>query len=148
MRNVGFFLAISTVLLSGCASAPDAAMRAVATTGLDEGVKVYDVAPAGAQSLGPVTATACDGPREVATKRLLGLARNQGANGVSQLSCTDEGISWYCWSRSKCEAIALNIPPPPRSVKPPQRVKRGRTDNYWPGPFFDTAGRLKFATRE
>ena len=127
MRNV-VIVATCVLLLSGCASPPDPAMNAVASIDTGESVRIYDATPVNALSLGPIAATACDRPRDVATKRLLSLAQRQGANGISELKCTDEGMSFSCWSKSKCEAIALNIPPPPppRPVTPPPRAKRVR----------------------
>lgn len=87
-----------------------------------QNVQIYDVAPPNASPLGQLNATACDGTREVATDKLIVMASQRGGNGVAQLSCKEEGISWSCWKSATCTGTAINIPPPP-VIPPPTRRK-------------------------
>ena len=113
------------LLVTGCASDPDRALDSSASVGPAPNVATYDVAPPNALSLGPVKEKACNGTREVAVRRLLTAVSRQGGNGVTQLTCTEERISFSCWSSVICEATALNVPPPPPPppVVKPKRVK-------------------------
>lgn len=86
-------------------------------------VTIYDVAPSNARPLGPVSVTACDRPIEVAKDRLLSKVQQQGGNGISEIACVDTGINWSCWSSVRCDALALNIPPP-TPVRPVQSKRR------------------------
>ena len=94
--------------------------------GGDPSVRIYDVAPANAQSLGPVSVLTCGRPVESAKRRLINLVLRQGGNGVSELACSEEGMSFSCWSSAKCVGIALNIPPviSPPPPKPKLKTKK------------------------
>lgn len=112
------------LLVAGCASDPDRALDASASLEQAQTVVTYDVAPPNALSLGPVKASACNGTREIAVRRIQAAVSRQGGNGVTQLACNTEGISFSCWSSVTCEALALNVPPPPPPpVVKPKRVK-------------------------
>lgn len=121
------FVAVAcTLLVSGCTSGGDRSFDAIASTEQTQNVITYDVAPPNAISLGPVTVTACNGTRDVAVRRIVTAAGGKGGNGITQLACHDQGMSFYCWSSVTCEASALNVPPPPPPppvVKPRTRVK-------------------------
>lgn len=115
------------LIVSGCAGTSEVSTNAADILEPDQVIKIYDVTPAEALSLGPVSANTCNRPRDVARRRLLTAVQRLGGNGVSQLTCTDEGMSWSCWSSAKCEALALNIPPPPPPKPPaPPAKKRPR----------------------
>jgi hypothetical protein len=95
-------------------------------------VKIYDVIPPNASPLGQLSATTCDGTREVATDKVIALTSQRGGNGITQLSCKEDGISWSCWKSVTCTATALNVPPPPpiRPAPPPtRRNSKKRTAN-------------------
>ena len=104
----------------------------------DPNVRIFDAAPANAQSLGPVLVLTCGQPIESAKRRLFNLVLRQGGNGVSGLTCSDEGMSFSCWSRAKCDAVALNIPPPvivPSPREPRQKKKKpARVATKQPNP--------------
>ena len=123
----------------GCASVPSSSQSVpsssqIASTEVavaTQTVKIYDVAPPNASPIDQVSATACNGTREAATDRVIALASQRGANGITQLSCKTEGISLACWSSATCTAVALNVPPPPppplvraKRVKPKAKAKR------------------------
>jgi len=111
------------LLVAGCASDPDRSPDVSASWTPPPNVVTYNVAPPNALPLGPVKEKACNGTREIAVSRLLTAVSRQGGNGVTQLTCSDEGLSFSCLALSSvtCEAIALNVPPPP--PPPPPVVK-------------------------
>ena len=120
VRNVLAALAC-TSFVAGCAGTADHPIDA-AMTEPPPNVTIYDVQPPSALVLGPVSATACDGTQEMATRQLQVMVAKQGGNGLSQLKCRDAGMSLACWKQATCEGTALNVPPPP----PPPAKKRPR----------------------
>jgi hypothetical protein len=87
-------------------------------------VTVYDTIPPNGAPLEQLTATACDGTRAAATDKLIAMASQRGGNGIAQVSCKDEGISWACWSSATCTGLALNVTiPPVKRAEPPKRQK-------------------------
>ena len=129
MRNLVALMGCS-LLVAGCTSAMDRSLDASASVEPTQSVVTYDVAPPNALPLGPVTASVCDGTREVAVRRLLASVSSKGGNGLTQLTCNKEGMSFSCWSSVTCEATALNVPPPP--PPPPPVVPRKRVKNTQP----------------
>ncbi len=137
MRNP-LIAAACVLIVAGCASSHDAAMHTSAS--IEPGaeaeptematlrtVQIYEIAPPTARPIGPISAESCDGSRDTATKRILASASERGANGITQLVCRSEGLSWGCLSTVKCEATALNVlpppPPAPPAIKPTKRKK-------------------------
>ena len=108
------------LLVSGSAGWSQDFTRSV--DGGDPSVRIYDVAPANAQSLGPVSVLTCGRPVESAKRRLINLVLRQS----SELACSEEGMSFSCWSSAKCVGIALNIPPviSPPPPKPKLKTKK------------------------
>ena len=89
-----------------------------------QNVKVYDAIPPNATPIDQISATACDGTQKVATDKLIALTSQRGGNGIAQLSCTSEGMSFSCWSSATCTAVALTVVGPPVvPIKPAKRPK-------------------------
>lgn len=87
-------------------------------------VKIYDVLPQYGTPIEPVSASVCDGTAETATNRLMDIAVQRGGNGIVQLSCRTEGISFSCWKSATCTATAIRVaPPPPPPPKPVVHAK-------------------------
>lgn len=107
----------------GTASVPTPQLGSVEMALARQNVKIFDLAPPNAVPLEQLRATACDGTQEVATDKLIALTSQRGGNGITQLSCKEDGMSWSCWKSATCTATALNIPPPPpvRPAPPPRR---------------------------
>lgn len=110
--------------LSGCAGTLP--REAAVPAGPPPNVAFYDVAPPGALPLGPIKVTVCDGTRPVVTRRILEAAAVKGGNGVTQLTCHNEGMSMACFSRWTCEGQAVNVLPPPPPPPPPVRKRRSK----------------------
>ena len=86
----------------------------------------YGVAPPGAVPLGSIKVRLCDGDRSTMTVRILEEAVRKGGNGVTQLTCRDQGISMACWHQPACEALAINVPPPPPPPPPKKKPRRAQ----------------------
>lgn len=126
--RIGFLgpAVLATIMLvSGCASVPPPQTSSVDAAIARQNVKIYDAIPQYGTAIDQISATACNGTREAATDKLIALASQRGANGISQLSCTTEGISMACWSSATCTGTALTVtePPPPKPVKPKGKPK-------------------------
>jgi hypothetical protein len=91
-----------------------------------QNVKIYDVMPPYSTPIEQITATACDGSREVATDRLIAITVQRRGNGLLGLACRSEGFSFSCWSSSTCTATAINVAPPPPPPPPPPPRKKGK----------------------
>lgn len=127
MRRVMIAAAMVTLgglLLSGCAGVLQ--QEAATPAGPLPDVTFYSVAPPGAVPLGPIKVTVCDGTRPVVTRRVLEAAALKGANGVTQLTCHNEGMSLTCFSRWTCEGQAVKVLPPPPPPPPPVKKRRSK----------------------
>lgn len=113
------------ILMGGCSSVPAPQTGSVDAAMARQTVKIYDVAPAYGNPIEQISATACNGTQEAATDKLMVLASQRGGNGITQLSCKSEGMSFSCWSSSTCTATALNVvePPPPPPPPPKKKLK-------------------------
>ncbi len=120
---IGPAVLAAIVLLSGCASVPSAPSTAMELATVRQNVKIYDVMPQYGKPIEQLTATACDGTREIATDKLMSMTSRRGGNGLTQLSCTSEDISLSCWKSATCTAMAINVVEPP----PPPPKKRAAT---------------------
>lgn len=121
-----------TAVISGCAAFQSAEPVSPEMSLARQSVKIYDVMPSNATPIEQVSATACNGTREVATDRLLFKASERGANGITQLACTSEGFSFACFSSESCTGTAINVVAPPpapppqlRGPKPKAKKKKG-----------------------
>ena len=127
MRKLVVLLAMlgTIILLGGCASVSPPQIGSAELAVAKQTVKIYDVAPAYGNPIEQISATACDGTQEAATDKLMLLASQRGGNGIAQLSCKSEGMSFSCWSSSTCTATALNVvePPPPPPPPPKKKLK-------------------------
>lgn len=124
MRKLVVLLAMlgTIILLGGCASVSPPQIGSAELAVAKQTVKIYDVAPPNASPIEQLSATACEGTREAATDQLIALTSQRGGNGITQLSCRDEGISMACWSSAICTGTALVVTvPPPRPVAPPPK---------------------------
>jgi hypothetical protein len=111
------------ILVGACTNVQPPPVDSMQLASARQSVKIYDAMPPNGTPIEQITATSCDGTRQAATDRLIFLASQRGGNGITQLSCTDQGISMACWSSATCSALAVNVvePPPPPPVAPPRR---------------------------
>jgi hypothetical protein len=110
------------LLVGGCASVsapPQIAPEEVALA--RQTVQIYDAMPQHASPLDQLSYTACDGTRATATNQLIAITAERGGNGLTQLSCRSEGMSFSCWSSTTCTGLALNVAPPPPPPPPPPK---------------------------
>ena len=89
-------------------------------------IKIYDVLPQYGRPLGQISSSLCDGTKEAATNRLLDLTLQRGGNGMLQLSCTSEGMSFSCWSKANCTAMAIKVEEPPPPPPPPKKRAKAK----------------------
>lgn len=116
---------VALFILSGaCTNVRPPPVDSMQLAATKQTVKIYDAMPPYGTPIEQISATACEGTQEVATDRLLLLTNQRGGNGITQLSCRDQGISLACWSSVECTALAINVvEPPPPPVVPSKRIK-------------------------
>ena len=112
------------VLFSGCTSVPPPQGPSMDLVMARQSVKIYDMLPPYGTPIEQITATACDGTQEVATNKLIDITIQRGGNGLVQLACRTEGMSFSCWKSATCTATAINVVEPPPPPPPPKRAKR------------------------
>jgi hypothetical protein len=111
-------------LVAGCTSFSPPEPPAADMIAARQTVKLYDTLPPYSTPIGEINTTACDGGREAAIDKLLVIASQRGGNGIANVSCASEGLSFSCWKSTACTATAINVaPPPPPPPPPPKRGK-------------------------
>ncbi len=114
-------------VISGCTSLYSSSSPPVAPdmSLVRQTVKIYDVMPEYGTPIEQISASICDGTPEMATNRLIDITLQRGGNGLMQLACRTEGISFSCWKTATCTGTAINVaPPPPPPPPPPKRAKK------------------------
>jgi hypothetical protein len=115
---------VAIAAISGCTSIPTSEQPVSTDMSLArQNVKIYDAMPQYGTAIDQVSVSLCDGSREAATDRLLAITNQRGGNGIIQLACTSEGMSFSCWSKNSCTATAIKVSEPP---PPPPPKKRGK----------------------
>jgi hypothetical protein len=123
---IGPAVLVTIAVVSGCTSVPSQQPVSNDMAMTRQNVKMYDVMPQYGTPIEQISASICDGTRAAATDRLISMTSQRGGNGLVQLACTSEGMSFSCWSTTTCSAMAINVvepPPPPPPKQQPAKPK-------------------------
>jgi hypothetical protein len=121
---IGPAVLVTIAVVSGCTNVPSEQPVSMDMAMARQNVKMYDAMPQYGTAIEQVSASICDGTRAAATDRLISRTSQRGGNGLVQLACTSEGMSFSCWSTVTCTGMAINVvQPPPPPPPPPKKVK-------------------------